>query len=313
MDAIDEYVAKYAENECGWTEKGRIHLERGEYTQGLVATKQSLDLNPYNTHAWNNLGVLLNRTNAPIAEVKTAFANALHFDPFNTAAMMNLIGPLVLHKEYSEAATLTSRALKLRPAKPLVLQKAEALLKELFDERDLVVAETLLSGWTDARPADADAWHNLGLISIDKGNLDQAIECFNRVHDLSPEDNFAVVQLAKLYFQRKRSRECLLYCDKLLELGHEPVLAVSLKSRVLNFVSGYAQALNFIQPYLDRNPENDVLWVVLSEIHEYRDNYESAIEALRIAKGILERSNGDHTQDNLEFVEKKLQQLSAVS
>ena len=35
LRAIDEYVSKYAENECGWTEKGRIHFERGEYAQGL--------------------------------------------------------------------------------------------------------------------------------------------------------------------------------------------------------------------------------------------------------------------------------------
>jgi len=44
----------------------------------------------------------------------------------NTAAMPNLIGPLVLHKAYAEAAMFTARALKLRPDKPLVLQKAEA-------------------------------------------------------------------------------------------------------------------------------------------------------------------------------------------
>jgi hypothetical protein len=35
LKAIDEYVSKYATNECGWTEKGRIHFERGEYTQAL--------------------------------------------------------------------------------------------------------------------------------------------------------------------------------------------------------------------------------------------------------------------------------------
>jgi len=172
LRAIDEYVSKYAESECGWTEKGRIHFERGEYAQGLVATRKSLNVNPYNTHAWNNLGILLNRTSAPIAEVRKAFASALHFDPFNTVAMMNLIGPLVLHKEYSEAAALAAKALKLRPDKPLVRQKAEALLKEFLDERHVAAAEKLLSGWTEARPADTDAWHNLGLISLDKGAFD---------------------------------------------------------------------------------------------------------------------------------------------
>lgn len=312
LRAIDEYVSKYAENECGWTEKGRIHFERGEYAQGLVATRKSLDVNPYNTHAWNNLGILLNRTTAPITEVKKAFANALHFDPYNTAAMMNLIGPLVLHKEYSEAAALTARALKLRPDKPLVRQKAEALLKEFLDERHVAAAETLLSGWTEARPTDTDAWHNLALISVDKGALDHAIHCFKVVHELSPQDNFAVLQLAKLCFQKKEARECLDYCNKLLQRGYEPLIAVGLKARVLNFVGGYEQALNFLQPYLDHNPENDSLWVVLSEIHEYRDNYVAASKALQSAKRLLERSKGEHKADNLRFVDQKLQQLSAM-
>jgi tetratricopeptide (TPR) repeat protein len=90
LKVIHEYISRYDENECGWTEKGRIHFERGEYQEGLEATKRSLELNPYNTHAWNNLGIFLNRTKTPVSEVKKAFANALHLDPYNTAAMMNL-------------------------------------------------------------------------------------------------------------------------------------------------------------------------------------------------------------------------------
>ncbi len=312
LSAIDEYVSKYASNECGWTEKGRIHFERGEYEQALAATKRSLEINPYNTHAWNNLGLLLDRTSAPIMEVKKALANALRFDPYNTAAMMNLIGPLVLHKELSEAATLTARALKLRPDKPLVRQKAEALLKECLSERHVEAAEKLLSGWTEARPRDADAWHNLGLIALDKGSPDLAIQCFKRVHELSPQDNFAIVQLAKLCYQKKKARECLDYCDKLLQRGHESLLAVGLKARVLNFAGGYERALHFLQPYLDHNPENDALWVVLAEIHEYRDNYDGAIKALQSAKRVLERSKSEHRDDNLQFVYRKLQQLSAM-
>lgn len=312
LKAIDEYVAKYPENECGFTEKGRIHIERGEYEQGLTATRKSLDLNPYNTHAWNNLGILLTRTNAPFAEVRKAFDTALHFDPYNTAAMMNLVGQLFLLKEYGEAAALTARALKLCPDKPLVLQKADVLLKEVLDERQVAAAEELLSAWTEARPSDAAAWHNFGLVFLNNRDPDRAIQCFNKVHELDPQDNFAVTQLAKLYFQKKKARECLDYCDKLLQREHNPLLAVSLKARVLNFIGGYEQALKLLQPYLDHNPENDTLWVVLAEIHEYRENYDLAIKALQRAKGLVERQNGQHGRENLQFLDQKLEQLSAM-
>lgn len=312
LRAKDEYVAKYPENSCGWTEKGRIHLERNEYPQALAATKQSLKVDPYNTHDWNNLGILLNRTNAPVAEVKKAYASALYLDPLNTAAMMNLIGPLVLEKEYADAAALTGRALKACPDKPRVLDKAQALLKEFMDGKDIAAAKTLLAGWTAARPADVDAWHNLGLISLEQGDLDQAIACFKQVHQLTPEDNFAVAQLAKLYFQKKNGRECLDSCNKLLQRGHEPLLAVSLKARVLNFMGGYNQALEFLQPYIDNDPNDDALWVVQSEIHEFRDNYDAAIKALHNAKRILECSKGLHSADNMRLVDENLRRLSAM-
>jgi len=310
--AIDEYVSKYAENYCGWTEKGKIHIERGEYAQGLAATKQSLEVNPYSTHAWNNYGILLNRTRAPLIEVKMAFANALHFDPYNTAAMMNLIGPLVLQKEYAEAAALIARAIKLCPDKPLVVAKMQELLREFMSGRHITAAKTLLEDWTVARPMDVDAWHNLGLICMDMRDIDQAIVCFRQVQQLAAEDNFAVVQLAKLYFQKKKGRECLDCCNELLQRNHESLLAVSLKARVLNYIGWYTQALEFLQPYVDRNPTNDALWVVLAEIHEYRDNYEAATEALYNAKRVLEGCKGKHKADNLRFVEEKIRQLAEM-
>lgn len=312
LKAINDYVSKYGENECGWTEKGRIHFERGEYQAGLEATRHSLDLNPYNTHAWNNYGILLNRTNAPVVEVKKAYAKALRLDPYNTAAMMNLLGPLVLQKEYAEASVLTAKALRLRPDKPLVVAKTQELLREFMEGRDFHAATTLLEGWTEARPQDVDAWHNLGLIYLEQRLMEKAIHCFEQVYRRAPKDNFALVQLAKLTFQAKKARECLGYCNELLQRGHEPLLAVSLKARVLNFVGGYEQAMQFIQPYIDHSPSNDALWVVLAEIHEYRDNISAAIAALQKAKKILESGNKQSNEDNLHFVNIKINQLRAT-
>jgi serine/threonine protein kinase len=309
MKTINEFISKYGEYEWGWTEKGRIHYQRGEYQAGLEATRRSLELNPHNTHAWNNLGIGLNNTNAPIVEVKRAYDNALRLDPYNTAAMMNLVGPLVLQKEYADASAITAKAIRLRPDKPLVLAKTQELLREFMEGGDFNAAQTLLEGWTEARPQDVDAWHNLGLIFMDRGVLDKAIFCFEQVHNRAPEDNYAVTQLAKLCFQAKKARECLGYCNTLLQRGHEPLLAVSLKARVLNFVGGYEQAVQFIQPYIDNNPNNDALWVVLAEIHEYRDNRSAAISALQKAKQMLERGNKQSNADNLQFVDIKLKQL----
>ena len=150
------------------------------------------------------------------------------------------------------------------------------------------------------------------LHSQSKGDHDRAIQYFEKVHELNAQDNFAVAQLAKLYFQKKKGRECLAYCNELLRREYEPILAVTLKARVVNFMGGYEAALIFLQPYLDHNPENGALWTTLAEIHEYNDEYGSAIKALERAKLLEESEGGKHSQDNLQILDAKLKHLRAM-
>ena len=306
LSEIDEYVSRYQENYCGWTEKGRIHYERGEYTKGIDATKKSISLNPYNTHAWNNLGILLKRTDAPQMEVIDAFNNALLFDPYNVVAMANLLEPLLSEGMINEATVVASKALQLNPNKPSILHNSEALLNKLMEQQDFLNADQLLTKWTKARPQDSNAWHNLGLVSVAQKNIDIAIESFRHVQELIPNDDFSVEQLAKLYFEKKKAPECLECCNTLLERKHKMSLAVSLKARILNYIGGYKRALEFLTPYIKQNPKNDALLVVRSEVHEYRDNFNAAIQDLREARSILVKRVGSEISDNLSYIDQKI-------
>ena len=120
------------------------------------------------------------------------------------------------------------------------------------------------------------------------------------------------IHAAKLYSKKQKGRECLDYCNRLLERGYEPLVAVSLKARVLNYTGRFDMALNFLRPYIDHNPENDALWVVLSEIYEYRDDYGSALTALQNAKRLLQNGQCEHRAENLRFVVEKIKELSAM-
>ena len=306
---IDEYVEKFGENACGWTEKGGIHFKRGEYKEGLAATKESLKIGPYNSHAWNNLAVFLNKTDAPFAEVRQAYLNGLTLDPGNHYALANIVSPLVMEGEFAEASYFISNALQLTPDKPLVLKKAEALLRKVMEKKDFEAAEVLLKGWTAGRPQDVDAWHNLGLVYLQRRAREDSVRCFEKVHDLVPHDQFALVQLAKLTYENKQAKECLNYCNKLLARGHDQMLAVSLKARILNLIGGYERAIKFIQPYLQNNPTNDALWVVLAEIHEYRENETAALSALQTAKKILDGQGDAADEENVLFVQKKIESI----
>lgn len=51
---------------------------------------------------------------------------------------------------------------------------------------------------------------------------------------------------------------------------------------------GYELAVQSHQPYLDANPQNDLLWTTLAMIHEHEEHFDSAVEAFRRARLILE-------------------------
>ncbi len=91
------------------------------------------------------------------------------------------------------------------------------------------------------------------------------------------------------------------------------MLAVCTRARVMNLMGGYQPALNFLKHYLDLDPDNDTLWMVLADVHEYRENYRDAVEALEKSKHALLAATGPHVTDNLQFVNEKLQQLSKLA
>jgi serine/threonine protein kinase len=313
LRSINEYVKAWPENACGWTEKGRIHLERGEPEPAIEATRASLKINPYNSHAWNNLGIALARAGRPTSEVRQAFAAALEWDAGNATAMLNLVGPIMAEGKVVEAARLTSEALRLRPNKPLALSKAAAMLKECLDRGEIHSASELLAVWSEVRPEDPTAWHNRALISQSQGDLNSAIEYFENVRRIAPQDEFALAALGKLYFQMRRGKQCVACCDEMLRRNVDPLLAVSMKARILGSIGAYREAMAFLKPYVLHNPGNHSLWLVAASVHESNDNRPEAQAALEKARLILGRANAPRLQDDrasdLNFVESEIDRL----
>ena len=73
----------------------------------------------------------------------------------------------------------------------------------------------------------------------------------------------------------------------------------------------YDRALAFLKPYLDHNPANDALWVVLAEIHEYREELVTAIDALGNAQRLLRGNSSENRTESLQFVNQKIEQILA--
>ena len=313
LNAIEAYVANFPNRYCGWTEKSKIHLERNEIDQAIEAAGTSLSLNPYNSHAWNNLGLAMKRQGSNLIKAKLAYEKAIKYDKHNTGAMANLSALLMELKEYDKIPDLLITALKLRPKKETLCFNAGNIAALLIGNNRLSYAKDILEALTKASPNNLNAWHNLALINWQQDKLQEAISCFENVVRLNPSDDFAWLSLVKLYFRSKNAKKTVYCCNKLIKMDKSVVAAISMSAQVLNFTGDYPGAVTLIESYLQRQPENDMLWFVLSEIHEFQDNRDAALKAAKQCKNILMKYEKKSNPENIIEVEEKIERLSHIN
>ncbi|MBN2543796.1 protein kinase [bacterium] len=310
LDAINAFVSKFPERYCGWTEKSRIHLEMNEPVQAISAAKKSLSLNPYNSHAWNNLGQALSKQGTDFNEAKKAYEKAIEYDQQNTGAIVNLSILLNNLSEYDKIPGLLVKAIKLRPEKDTVCFNAGNIAAFLMKENIISGAKTILNALTEASPIHLNAWHNLALINLKEGFTEKAIKCFENVVRINPSDDFAWLSLAKIYFRSKEAKLTIRCCNELLKIGKSVTQAVSIAAQVLNYTGNYQGSIELIKGYLEQQPENDTWWFILSEIHEFRDNHKEALDAAIRCKKILNKYGNNTNYMNLKYVEERIRRLS---
>jgi len=137
--AAVELTRRWPRYAPGWTQLGRIHLERGDLHSADRAIRQSLQTDPTRSPAWNNLGVMFSRACQWEAAV-TALEVALDIDPQNTGAMLNLANPLTGLRRYDEAAALLLRASAIAPDKFSVWVNLGSAYKMMGRKNDALTA-----------------------------------------------------------------------------------------------------------------------------------------------------------------------------
>lgn len=194
---IEEYIRKYPEDSCGWTEKGKIFFELKLFQEAEQSFLRSIEIFPYGSPVWNNLGLIYSRFKR-YDDAFVAFHRALEFDVGNSGALMNLAGTYLLAKQYSSSAEAYSKAIIKYPQKETLIfnaaNDAVLMMKEGAVNEAILVLEEL----TKASPRKVNSWHNLALCYWHNKDLSKAIECFKKVIEISPNDDFAKVSIVKL-------------------------------------------------------------------------------------------------------------------
>lgn len=147
-------------------------------------------------------------------EAEACYREALSIAPNDPEAISLLGLSLAGSARLAEATPLLERAVELDPRKMDLRFNLVAGLEAAGDfGRALGVLHTVL----DSDPANLHAWVKAGDIAQRQGDLEGAIEAWNRAHDAHPGASGPITRLARLELARGRPTEALLILDELLK------------------------------------------------------------------------------------------------
>jgi tetratricopeptide (TPR) repeat protein len=160
-------------------------LRAGNYSQALTLLKRTVELEPKDKTAWNNLG-LAHMGLRQIDQAIDAFKRQLEISPYHEQANTNLGRAYLQQRQYSEAEAAFKKQLELNP-----LDKyAHAILGHQYVEMERYdAAIPVLEKAISLSPEDASLHVEIGTAYLNSNKNEQALASFARAAELAPTPN----------------------------------------------------------------------------------------------------------------------------
>ncbi len=158
---------------------------------------KAIEFDPYNTAAWNNLGIVLSGHNHH-AEAEAAYYKSLDIDPQNLFALNNLVNLLWDQNRFDEAEAVSRKLLELdAKAIDVWLYLGTSLIrKECNTEAETAFRKALALDSQNTR-----AWTGLSA-ALHNQNLSKSIEAnFRKALELYPQNGWAHINLGGAYLE----------------------------------------------------------------------------------------------------------------
>jgi tetratricopeptide (TPR) repeat protein len=177
-----------------WIQKGDDLTLQKQYFEALEAYEAAVASDPYNSIAWNKLGVAHMNTGR-YQDAVPAFEKALIIDPSYPEAWNNKGDSLVKLGEYEEAIRAYDQALRLNPNDLYALLRKGTSLQESGSPDEAMViyqevislAEKQVRKHPDYARFDAKLWANKGEALLQLGRYAEAVEAYSTALTINPK------------------------------------------------------------------------------------------------------------------------------
>jgi Flp pilus assembly protein TadD len=174
---------EFPKHQFPWKVLGAALKQMGKINESLVALQKSVELNPQDAEAHNNLGITLQEL-GKLDEAEISYRQAIELKPDYAEAQYNLGITLTKLGRLNEAEASYGKAITLKPDYVKAHHNLGNTLKKLGK---LDKAEASYRKAIELKPDFAEAHHNLGVMLQVLGRLDEAEASYRKAIELKPD------------------------------------------------------------------------------------------------------------------------------
>ncbi len=183
-----------SETAAAYIMKGDELMLRKLYHEALVEYQAAVAGDPYNTIAWNKLGVAHMRTGR-YEDAVLAFEKAIELDPYNSEAWTNLGDSLAMLGEHQEAIRAYDHVLGINQRDIYALLRKGMSLQETGDsarameiyQEVIRLAELEMRKHPNYASFDAEIWTNKGDAFSQLGRYEEAVAAYDTALEINPK------------------------------------------------------------------------------------------------------------------------------
>ncbi len=180
---LHQALQSYPNSVKVWFSLGNLHQVQGKFTEAVTAYQGALSIQPNLAPIYNNLGYTLQQLNK-LDDAIACYQKALSIQPNFVEVEVNLGNALDLQGKLSSEQKARYAALNNDLG---VNQK---------NSGDLKTAETYYRQAIALQPDLVIAHYNLGIVFQETGKLEEAINCYQNIVSLKPNDTEGYHQIA---------------------------------------------------------------------------------------------------------------------
>lgn len=181
-------------------ERGREFLRKGEYGEAKKEFITSLELNPDNPEAHNNLGIIFQKE-GNLQRAEEEFLKALKEHPSSEKILNNLGLNCYLMGKWDRALSYYQSALKINPENLETYNNLSILYKKL---KNLEYSKRMLEKSLSLNPDNPESLYNMALLLEEMGEKEKAIIYYQKFVKAAGATYQELVEKVKNYLKETR-------------------------------------------------------------------------------------------------------------